>query len=216
LQPLIKTLGLELETHFIMDPASHDLGTPSQAITLVNQYPKGTFVESLSSLSVFPWAVPIRYPKAEDKGWNVSPFLKTNPSTYIQGTPHKTGPLVIGLSLERAYKSDTISPQIQRVMVIGNGHFLSNATLHNYGNRQLIERILNWFEHGSVHDQNQADKAPNQSSLGNSHRVDWHPLPIMNFILQYFLTGILPMGLIAWGLLQSHKRKVGVTVQTLW
>ena len=59
------------------------------------------------------------------------------------------GPLTIGLALTKVIKnsSETAKPRQQRIVVIGDGDFLSNAYLGNQGNRDLGYNILNWLSH---------------------------------------------------------------------
>ena len=66
---------------------------------------------------------------------------------YNQGTDIK-GPLTIGLSLERQRQHETkhIDKQ-QRIVVIGDGDFLSNTYLGNSGNLDLGVRLINWLSH---------------------------------------------------------------------
>ena len=58
------------------------------------------------------------------------------------------GPLEIGISLERsldnASEEDSASIQ-QRVIVVGDGDFLSNAYVGNSGNLDLGIRLINWL-----------------------------------------------------------------------
>ncbi len=60
----------------------------------------------------------------------------------------KLGPLDIGISLERTIdnESDEASSSIQqRIIVVGDGDFLSNAYVGNSGNLDLGVRLINWL-----------------------------------------------------------------------
>jgi len=84
----------------------------------------------------------LQYEAASKLGWQASPLLVTNASTTLEGHPTKkaqqtpTGPFTIGIALEK---------NNQRIVVIGNTHFLSNASIHNYGNLQLANNLFNWL-----------------------------------------------------------------------
>ena len=60
----------------------------------------------------------------------------------------RQGPLDIGVALDRevASPADSASPaRQQRILVIGDGDFLSNAYVGNSGNQELGIRLINWL-----------------------------------------------------------------------
>jgi hypothetical protein len=52
----------------------------------------------------------------------------------------KRGPINIGVALERTY-----GKKGQRIVVMGNGNFLSNTFIANYGNLDFGVNIVNWL-----------------------------------------------------------------------
>lgn len=139
---LIKCLGVEVLPDTIFDPHSHRLGTPDPAISIISQYPSHVLTEHLEMLTVFPWATGLQFKEAVKLGWSVVPFLTTNSSTFVgEGKNKSAGPFTIGLLLQQGK---------QRVGVIGNSYFLSNSTLHNYGNLALAKRIFGWLTETSI------------------------------------------------------------------
>ena len=59
-----------------------------------------------------------------------------------------TGPLDIGVTLEREIESELGEASAtvqQRIIVIGDGDFLSNAYVGNSGNLELGIRLINWL-----------------------------------------------------------------------
>lgn len=142
LDKLAKYLGITWQPGTILDQKSHAMGTPHPAISIMTQYPAHTVTEQLNILTVFPWARPLQYEAASKLGWQTSPLLVTNASTTLEVDPTKkaqqtpTGPFTIGIALEK---------NNQRIVAIGNAHFLSNASIHNYGNLQLANNLFNWL-----------------------------------------------------------------------
>ncbi|HXH54736.1 MAG TPA: GldG family protein [Gammaproteobacteria bacterium] len=142
LDKLAKHLGITWQPGTIIDQKSHAMGTPHPAISIMTQYPVHTVTEQLNILTVFPRARPLQYEAASKLGWQASPLLVTNASTTLEVYPTKKaqqtprGPFTIGIALEK---------NNQRIVVIGNTHFLSNASLHNYGNLQLANNLFTWL-----------------------------------------------------------------------
>jgi hypothetical protein len=97
------------------------------------------------------------------KGWEPLEFLATQPRAWTEtgplsgsirfneGTSERAGPLTIGVVLTRQHPARDPEPEAhpgvsrQRVVVIGDGDFLSNAYLGNGGNLDLGLNIINWL-----------------------------------------------------------------------
>lgn len=137
LEKLAEYLGIIWQPGTILDQKSHALGTPDPAISLLTKYPEHPITEQLNMLTVFPWARPLQYEGAFALGWQVTPLLVSNASTTLElKQTKKTGPFTIGIALEK---------NNQRIVAIGNVQFLSNASIHNYGNLQLANNLFNWL-----------------------------------------------------------------------
>ncbi len=137
LEKLTAHLGIIWQPGTILDQKSHALGTPDPAISLLTKYPKHPITEQLNMLTVFPWARPLHYEGAFALGWQVTPLLVSNASATVElKKTQKTGPFTIGVALEK---------NNQRIVAIGNVQFLSNASIHNYGNLQLANNLFNWL-----------------------------------------------------------------------
>jgi hypothetical protein len=86
-------------------------------------------------------------------GWTLAGLLATGPDSWnetgrIQGkisrdevVGEQPGPLPVVLALTRPVGQDE---RIQRVLVVGDGDFLSNAQIGAFGNRSLGTRLLRW------------------------------------------------------------------------
>jgi ABC-type uncharacterized transport system involved in gliding motility auxiliary subunit len=97
------------------------------------------------------------------KGWEPLGLLATQPRAWTEtgalsgnirfneGTSERAGPLTIGVVLTRQHPARDPEPEAppdtsrQRVVVIGDGDFLSNAYLGNGGNLDLGLNIINWL-----------------------------------------------------------------------
>lgn len=154
LEPLAKDLGVSFGAGTIIDPNAQLIGISDPKVIVVPKYPADSAItQGFSTLTLFPVATSV----SEDtqSGWQPLSFLETLPRTWLETGPlqgavsydpkkgDKLGPLDLGLELTR-----TPSPgHPQRVVVTGDGDFLSNAYLGNAGNLDLGLNIMNWLSH---------------------------------------------------------------------
>ncbi len=107
-------------------------------------------------------------PQTEQSSFNIQSFLNTVERSWLETSPLKgtaqfsdlmdtLGPISIAMALNRAVKNlaDTALQQSennnisreQRIVVLGDGDFLSNTFLGNAGNLLLGMNIFNWLSH---------------------------------------------------------------------
>jgi hypothetical protein len=130
----------------LMDASSAALGLKDPRMIPLGDYPPSPITRGFILTTLFPEVAPMAQVRKGD--WDVAPFLRSSPQATTQsldGTPGNTlkGPLDFGFALSRLSPSPAKSEQ--RVVVIGNGDFLSNSFLGNGGNRALGERIFDWL-----------------------------------------------------------------------
>jgi ABC-type uncharacterized transport system involved in gliding motility auxiliary subunit len=154
LDPLAADLGLHFGNGTIVDPNTQLLSINDPTITLVAKYPEDSpMVSGLNVMTLFPGATSV----VPDKGsaWQQDEFLETLPRSWLMTGKlagsvgfdpkrgDKQGPLSIGVALTRA----VAGKGEQRVIVVGDGDFLSNAYVANAGNLDLGLDIMNWVAH---------------------------------------------------------------------
>ncbi|MGH8507417.1 MAG: GldG family protein [Gammaproteobacteria bacterium] len=166
LEGLAEALGLVMERGTIVDPATALFGIDHPAMAPVTNYGPEVPVAGSRYITVFPYARAI---KQKPKGsWRGVPILSVGSQTwaetgqlegeiaYDQGKDLQ-GPLDIGVRLTRerpvqnkstgdaGKKAGADKAGEQRVIVLGDGDFLSNSYLGNSGNLDLGLRIINWL-----------------------------------------------------------------------
>ncbi len=141
--------GVRMLPGVVVDPSAAALGIDDPAITPVSTYPDHPATANLSQLSLFPHAAALESATAAD--WNAVPLLSSGEHSWNETGPLKDtaerdpaagereGPLVIGYALTR-----TRAEGEQRVLVIGDGDFVSNAFLGNAGNLDLGLNLVRW------------------------------------------------------------------------
>ncbi len=152
-------LGLEFITGTV-----HDQFTLAQRINdprfiVVAKYPKLSTNDTFQKASLFPYAQAIKIKNSEP--WQVMPVLSSSPQSWIGlagaplNIPTDKQSFDIGVALVRdvelpeniAAPAGTKVTNKQRILVIGDGDFLSNQYQGNAGNLDLGLRFLNWVLH---------------------------------------------------------------------
>ena len=148
LQPLAEKLGLVLTPVTVVDPAAQQLNAaPTMALGAVYGHHPATLGFNL--VTAFPYARTVG--SSEGKGWQATPLIEVAPHGWVEtgkldgplaydknrDTP---GPATIAIALERS-----VEDKDQRIIVVGNGNFLSNTYLGNGGNLDLGLNLFNWL-----------------------------------------------------------------------
>jgi len=219
LEPLAQALGISFEKGTIVDPDSQLFGITNPTVILVAKYEaSGAITRGFNTATLFAGATAIETDATG--GWQSQTFLKSLPRSWLatgklQGEikydakqGDKRGPLAIGVSLTREVetsandktKSEVTSQKSmeQRVVVTGDGDFLSNAYLNNGGNLMLGLNILNWLSHDDNFININPESAPDRTLI-LSHTGQ--------AVISLGFLFVLPLLLIACGLLIWARRR---------
>ncbi len=163
LEPLADQLSLEFPSGVVIDFAGSLIGIDDPTIVLNTPrlYPDHAVTKAFNYTTFFPTTSSINV--RDDEQWNKSSLLISADHTWLETgvlegeieyneDSDLIGPLEIGISLERelerAIESEsgaaTATVQ-QRIIVIGDGDFLSNTYVGNSGNLDLGIRLINWL-----------------------------------------------------------------------
>ncbi len=161
LDPVAEALGVEFMPGTIVDATTQLFGIDNPAFALIPDYPMHPVTRELTSLSLFPQATALDVTAPEQ--WQAEPLLTTLDRAWteigpISGTirfdedsDERMGPLDIGFVFSRQKnKKESDGGEAggeQRVIVIGDSDFLSNAYLGNGGNIDLGLNLFNWLNH---------------------------------------------------------------------
>ena len=171
LDPLAAQLGLSFHPGTVVDPTTQLLGIDNAACAVVVEYPAHAIVDGLASVTLFPFAAALDA-STPAAGWSATPILRTVPRAWTEtgdlqagvvqydSESDIVGPLNLAVAMQRqrpASKDDVIGAMAnaadhdeigeQRVVVLGDGDFISNAYLGNGANLELGERLINWLSH---------------------------------------------------------------------
>ncbi len=178
LYPLAEQLGIRLLTGTIVDATTQLLGIDDPSFALVSRYSAHPVTMNFQKLTLFPVAAALEQ-EEDASDFHIQPFLSTTESSWTErgtregeiefdvGTEEQQGPLDIGFALTRrvdAENGDADSANSpQRIIVIGDGDFLSNSYLGNGGNLDLGLNIVQWLNQDDQLVAIPATVAPDQS-----------------------------------------------------
>ena len=146
LQPLADALSVRVLPGELIDASNAALGLKDPSVIPLGDYPPNPITRGFTLATLFPEVAPLAQVRKSE--WQLAPFLRSSPQATTQSLDGKPvnalkGPLDFGFALSRLSPSPAKSEQ--RVVLIGNGDFLSNSYLGNVGNRALGERIFDWL-----------------------------------------------------------------------
>ncbi|QNJ99721.1 GldG family protein [Dyella telluris] len=157
LQPLADTLGIRVLPGVLVDGQGAALGLKDPRMLALGDYPQHAITRGFQLTTLFPQVSALALAARTD--WKVAPFLRSSAQSWTEFKPidntqsssiaydasagELKGPLDFGFALSRLSPSPDKAEQ--RVVVIGDGDFLSNTFLGNGGNRALGERIFDWL-----------------------------------------------------------------------
>lgn len=154
-----KQLGIILQPGTIIDPNVSQVGmmlfgTDDPRMALVASYGAHPVVAGFDFNTLFPMARGITIDEVDAK-WQRTPLLRTLSNTWAErgellgsigfDDEDIKGPLNIGVALSRDVEDVGGELRQQRIVVIGDGDFLSNGYLGVGGNLQLAMNIANWL-----------------------------------------------------------------------
>jgi len=159
LEPIAEELSMQQQPGTIIDFAGKFIGINDPTIVLITEsmYPPHAATNEFSYTVFFPSATAIQISENED--WQLKSLLSTGDHTWLETgelsgevgfdkEADRRGPLDLGISLEREIEienNDELITKQQRIIILGDGDFLSNTYVENSGNLELGIRIINWL-----------------------------------------------------------------------
>ncbi|HEX7340937.1 MAG TPA: DUF4350 domain-containing protein [Rhodanobacteraceae bacterium] len=157
LASLAQALGIQKLPGMLVDGQGSAIGLTDPRVVAVSHYPAQAITQGFTQTTLFPAVVALA--RTALGQWQVAPILRSSAKSWNQIAPvndqhastirfdaaagETRGPLDFGLALTRL--SPDPSHDEQRVVVIGDGDFLSNADLGQAGNRAFGTRVFNWL-----------------------------------------------------------------------
>ncbi|MEQ1439230.1 DUF4350 domain-containing protein [Fontimonas sp. SYSU GA230001] len=216
---LARDLGVEWQNGYAILPEYQILGTGHPGFFAAVGYPPNPVTQGLSMVTLFPLARSIRSVGAE--GWTAQPLLQTSDAAWLETGNIESGrvaldptdipgPLTIGLTLTRQHappKPDTPAdaeaaaadrdsgkPRTQRVVLVGDADFLSDAYVGELGNQQLGLNIIQWLASRDAQLNIDIKKAPDTTL----YVPGWAFMTIAGVFVLLLPLGLLGYGVVRW------------------
>jgi len=154
LAPLAQMLGIRRLSGTLVDPQGATAGMRDPRTVVATRYPPQAITDGFRVNTLFPRVAVLA--SLADGGWKVQPILQSSARSWNRNVPNDPttgvldpvadalkGPLSFGYALSRLSPSPAKTEQ--RVVVIGDGDFLSNAYVADAGNLALGERVIDWL-----------------------------------------------------------------------
>jgi hypothetical protein len=157
-QALVNYIGVKKTEGTILDKKGFSSGTPHPAILIIDQFNQHPINNNIQSLVALPWSNGLELIKQEfDNLWQDSIVLSSHDQVWNElainksefelnqskGEEQKSYDLMI--SLEREFGSASEGKKKQRVLLVGDSSFLSDAAINNYANQQLAANMISWL-----------------------------------------------------------------------
>ncbi len=152
LAPLERALGVAREVGMLVDPNSRLRGQSTPEFIRITGYAEHPVTDAIDGAIVLPTATSLRWsapPNWQVKGLAASSLTSwretgdQNAAVGFDEGRDSPGPLDVVVALERASARD----RGQRVLVVGDADFLSNAYLGLDRNRALGDAAISWLVH---------------------------------------------------------------------
>lgn len=197
-------LGIGKLAGTVVDTQSRIYGIDDPSFVLVSHYNRHPVTKGMQSITVYPVTAALKIIKNTE--FTAEPILKTIEQAWTETSEIKgeikfdkdslevSGSLTIGMALTRNLDKGTQ----QRIVVIGDGDFLSNTFLGNIGNLEMGMRLFNWLTHDD-----QFIDIPVKVAKDNK----LHLTTIAMVVIGFGFLFVIPMGLLGTGFFIWRRRK---------
>lgn len=177
---IAEQFGIEFLPGIIVDATTQMFGIQNPDFVLVPEYPDHVVTRELRALTLFPGSAALEWDRRD--GWEGSALLSSLARAWTElgelqgevrfdaGGDERPGPLDIAFALTRTLdtqnkdsQGETDEAREQRVVITGDGDFLSNTYLGNGANLDLGLNLVHWLSHDDNFIAIRAKSAPDQN-----------------------------------------------------
>lgn len=208
LEELAKKFNLMVQPGIIIDLVSSQLFGKASVVS-ITQYGKHPITQDLAYSTFFPQACGLSVSPPEH--WEYKALLTSNSQAWAETSSLSSGtvkfdeksdimgPLDVGVALtHKLPKTEQKEAEEQRVVLIGDGDFASNAFLGSSGNADLAMKMLNWTAH-----EDKFIEIPSKNASDLDFRLTSEAAIALGLI---FLV-LLPLGLFSTGMVIWWRRR---------
>jgi ABC-type uncharacterized transport system involved in gliding motility auxiliary subunit len=220
LAPLAQQLGVQVLPGTVVDASTQLFGIDDPTFALVAEYPPHAITYGFQTMTLFPSALALDAAQ-DNHDFEREALLNTLARSWTETGPiegkirfdadkgERQGPLHIAYVLTRELKAEpkegekkdgaeAAKPREQRLVVVGDGDFLSNAFLGTGGNLNLGLNMINWLSQSDEFINIPAKTAPDR---------DLQLTPLASGIIGLGFLIVLPLALFGSGVLIWWRRR---------
>lgn len=154
LTSLADHLAIKISKATVIDPLARLVGIDNPTFSVVANYPDHPLWQNFEATTLFPQITAVT---ANEEGgqWQHKTVLRSGEQSWLErgdltgnvrlGDDDTPGPISIALSIQRQISVDDGHDKKQRIIVVGDGDFISNQYIGNAGNLELGLRLTNWL-----------------------------------------------------------------------
>ncbi len=213
LDALAQDLSLRVLAGTVVDGGGQAFGIGDPSFVAISQYPDHAITRDFALTTLFPQ--PVALAELSGARWKFASLLRSSAKSWTETGPipkagdaaanirydadagEIPGPLDLGFALTRL--SPRPGKREQRVVVIGDGDFLSNSFLGNGGNREFGQRVFDWL----LEDDTLID-VPDRSAPDRNLALSQAALNAIGFT---FLVGIPALLMFIGGWIRWRRRR---------
>ena len=204
LSALMQHLGLRQLPGTLVDNSVTLYGVNDPSFVLASEYPPHPVTQGFQTTTLYPVAAALEI--AEETEFQPEVLLRSSTQSWTEtgaitgkirfdaDSDEKQGPLAFAYALTRNSGAKTQ----QRIIVVGDGDFLSNAYIGNVGNLDMGLRMINWLIHDDRFINIPAKTAPDKSLQLSQTAVA---------VIGFGFLLIIPLLLLGTGLFIWRKRR---------
>ena len=204
LSALLNYLGTRQLQGVIVDSNSTLYGIKDPSFVIVSDYAQHPVTKGFQTMTLYPGVAGLEI--GQKTGFKVEAILNSSAQSWTETGPiegkirfdadahEKQGPLTLAYALTRTTHENTQ----QRIVVVGDGDFLSNVYIGNVGNLDMGLKLVNWLSHDDRFIDIPAKTATDKSLLLT---------PTAVAVIGFGFLIIIPLVLIGAGFFIWHKRK---------
>lgn len=196
-------LGVNALPGTLLDKSNQLFGIDDPRFILIGDYGDHPVAQGFKTISLFPISAALSI--SDETDFNNEVLLQTNDqawtelgainkhSQYDADSDEQTGALALAFALTRK-----LGEHQQRIIVVGDADFLSNAYIGNVGNTDLGLRMINWLTHEDQFIQIANKAAPDSSLQLSSTAI---------IIIGFGFLIVIPLAFVIAGIIIWRKRK---------
>ncbi len=204
LNAVSQMLGVNIEPGMLVDPASKISNQSAPEFIQVRGYADHPLSAGLQGVSIFPTAASLSW--QAPAGWQVrgiaaSPLNSWRETGDLSAAVRfdeqtdSPGPADLAIAMQRIHSDTHIQ---QRVVIVGDSDFASNAYLGLGANRTFAVNMFNWLS---------ADDALLNLPVIAAFDLDFNPAPIPKAVIVLGAPIVLPIIIFGFGLWRWHRHR---------